>query len=114
MYRPHLRIGLLTLCTAVAGYLPHLTPRIGKCGSALSFTFQVLPGVLLESLDMRIPHYFGVALVMAMVFSATAFFVPAIIWYRKAPREWFLAGLAGWFALFAAAYFFYLPVPDCP
>jgi len=112
--RPHLRWALLLGCMTAVAWASFLTPRIGRCGSALYFFTRILAGLALEASGISSIQTQAIGLGIAVFLNVVVFVTPALVWYRKAPRNWHVAGLLIWTTLYLVSYFFLFPVPDCP
>ena len=112
--RPNLHWALLLGCVIAVVWASFLTPRVGRCGSALYFLPRILAGLALSASGISSIQSQAIGLGVARLLTAAVFVTPALVWYRKAPRNWYVAGLLMWTAFYVASYFFFFPVPDCP
>jgi len=112
--RPRWHWALLLVCMVAVAWVSFLTPRIGKCGSALYFLTRALAGLALLASGISSIQTQAIGLGVAALLNAVVFVAPALVWYRKAPRNWYVAGVLTWTGLYLLSYFFLLPTPDCP
>jgi len=112
--RPRLHSALFIVCVTAVAWASFLTPRVGKCGSALYFLTRVVAGLTLLASGIASIQTQAIGLGVAAFLSVVVFGVPALVWYRKAPRSWYVAGVLTWTGLYLVSYFFLLPTSDCP
>jgi len=101
-------------CSAAAGWVSLQAPRVGRCGSAMYFGFRLLAALVLNGSGVRSIHAQSIGLGLVVFLSAVTFLIPAAVWLRRVQGRWREGGLLVWTAIYLGAYFFLLPVPDCP
>jgi hypothetical protein len=112
--RPPYHWAILVACAAAISLAALVTPKIGRCGSALYLLSRILAGQALLATGISAIQTQAIGLLVATLINAVAFLVPAVVWYYNAPRNRYVSGLFIWTVLYLAAYFFLFPTRDCP
>ena len=82
--RPPYHWAILVACAAAISLAALVTPKIGRCGSALYLLSRILAGQALLATGISAIQTQAIGLLVATLINAVAFLVPAVVWYRNA------------------------------